>query len=231
MSIVDASGLERERHLLERSGTAERVAAILRQYITDGVFAPGERLSEPVISSALGVSRNTLRESFQLLAHERLAVHELNRGVFVRELTTEDIEDLYVVRRATECGALRRAAELSTVDFSATEVALRDGRAAAQTSDWPAVGTASIHFHQALADLAGSERISATMRQVLAETRLFFVLNEKENTRQFYEPFLDCHEQILRDLKCGRFDTAEAALDRYLRDAEARLIDLSSPTS
>jgi len=138
---VDASRLESERHLLERSGTAERVAAILRQYITDGVFAPGERLSEPVISSALGVSRNTLRESFQLLAHERLAVHELNRGVFVRELTTEDIEDLYVVRRATECGALRRAAELSTVDLAPVEQALRDGRTAAGAADWPAVGT------------------------------------------------------------------------------------------
>jgi DNA-binding GntR family transcriptional regulator len=226
---VDPSGLESERHLLERSGTAERVAAILRQYITDGVFAPGERLSEPVISSALGVSRNTLRESFQLLAHERLAVHELNRGVFVRELTIEDIEDLYVVRRATECGALRRAAELSTVDLKPVEQALRDGRAAAAAEDWPAVGTASIHFHQALADLAGSERISATMRQVLAETRLFFVLSE--NTREFYEPFLDCHEQILRDLRYGRFGVAEAALDRYLRDAEARLLALSTPAT
>ncbi|SFW67138.1 GntR family transcriptional regulator [Amycolatopsis australiensis] len=223
---VDASGLSGERHQLERSGTAERVAAILRQYITDGVFAPGERLSEPVISAALGVSRNTLRESFQLLAHERLAVHELNRGVFVRQVTAADIEDLYVVRRATECGALRRAAELSTVDLSAVERALRDGRAAAETGDWPAVGTASIHFHQALADLAGSERISATMRQVLAETRLFFVL--AEDTREFYEPFLDCHERILACLRRGRFAAAEAALDRYLRDAEARLLDLSS---
>lgn len=226
---VDASGLSSERHQLERSGTAERVAAILRQYITDGVFAPGERLSEPVISAALGVSRNTLRESFQLLAHERLAVHELNRGLFVRELTTEDIEDLYVVRRATECGALRRAAELSTVELSAVEQALGDGRAAARDEDWPAVGTASIHFHQALADLAGSERISATMRQVLAETRLFFVLNE--NTREFYEPFLECHERILRDLRRGRFDRAEVALDRYLREAEDLLLKLSSPTS
>ncbi|GAB3133119.1 GntR family transcriptional regulator [Amycolatopsis stemonae] len=222
---VDASGLSSERHQLERSGTAERVAAILRQYITDGVFAPGERLSEPVISAALGVSRNTLRESFQLLAHERLAVHELNRGVFVRELTAEDIEDLYVVRRATECGALRRAAELSTVDLTMVERALGDGRAAAREEDWPAVGTASIHFHQALVDLAGSERISSTMRQVLAETRLFFVLNE--NTREFYEPFLECHEQILEDLRRGRFDVAEASLDRYLRDAEARLLELS----
>ena len=98
---------------------------------------------------------------------------------------------------------------------------------AAAAEDWPAVGTASIHFHQALADLAGSERLSATMRQVLAETRLFFVLNE--NTREFYEPFLDCHEQILRDLRRGRFDAAEAALDRYLRDAQARLLELSAP--
>jgi DNA-binding GntR family transcriptional regulator len=222
MSIVDASGLAAQRHLLERSGTAERVAGILRQYITEGVFAPGERLSEPAISNALGVSRNTLRESFQLLAHERLAVHELNRGVFVRSLTVADIEDLYVVRRATECGALRRAAELSTSDFSAVEEAVRDGRAAAAAEDWQAVGTASIHFHQALADLAGSERISATMRQVLAETRLFFGLTE--NSQAFHEPFLDCHEHILDHLRKGRFAEAEATLDRYLRDAEAQLL-------
>ncbi|HKN51959.1 MAG TPA: GntR family transcriptional regulator, partial [Amycolatopsis sp.] len=158
MSIVDASGLNAKRHLLERSGTAERVAGILRQYITEGVFAPGERLSEPAISTALGVSRNTLRESFQLLAHERLAVHELNRGVFVRALSTSDIRDLYVVRRVTECGALRRAAELSTVDLEPVEQSVRDGRSAAETEDWQAVGTASIHFHQAVTDLAGSER-------------------------------------------------------------------------
>lgn len=229
MSIVDASGLTRERHLLERSGTAERVAAILRQYITDGVFAPGERLSEPAISAALGVSRNTLRESFQLLAHERLAVHELNRGVFVRELTTSDIEDLYVIRRATECGALRRAAELSTVDLTAVEQAVRDGRAAAEAEDWQAAGTASLHFHQAVADLAGSERISETMRQVLAETRLFFGLNE--NSRAFYGPFIDRHERILRDLREGRFSRAEAELDRYLKDAQAQLLEAGEKDS
>jgi DNA-binding GntR family transcriptional regulator len=115
------------------------------------------------------------------------------------------------------------------VDLSQVEAALRDGRVAAAAEDWPSVGTASIHFHQALADLAGSERLSATMRQVLADTRLFFVLNE--NTREFYEPFLHCHEEILRDLRRGRFDVAEAALDRYLRDAEARLLELSAPRS
>jgi DNA-binding GntR family transcriptional regulator len=223
MSTVDVDGkLARDRYLLERSGTAERVAAILRQHITEGVFPPGTRLSEPAISSALGVSRNTLRESFQLLAHERLAVHELNRGVFVRELTARDIADLYVMRRVTECGALRRAAELSTVELSGVGRAVREGRAAAEEGDWQAVGTASIAFHQALGDLAGSERVSTTMRQVLAETRLFFVL--AENTRAFFEPFLERHERILRDLERGRFGAAETALEKYLREAEKQLL-------
>ncbi len=223
MSTVDAEGtLARDRYLLERSGTAERVAAILRQRITEGAFPPGTRLSEPAISAALGVSRNTLRESFQLLAHERLAVHELNRGVFVRELTARDIADLYVMRRVTECGALRRAAELSTVDLSRVEQAVCDGRSAAEDGDWQVVGTTSIAFHQALGDLAGSERVSLTMRQVLAETRLFFVLTE--NSRAFFEPFLERHERILRDLERGRFSAAETALEKYLRDAEKQLL-------
>jgi DNA-binding GntR family transcriptional regulator len=221
-TVEVAAALGGAKELLERSGTAERVAAILRERITEGALLPGTRLSEPAISAALGVSRNTLRESFQLLAHERLAVHELNRGVFVRELTLADMRDLYAIRRVVECGALRRAAELGDVDLGGLEHALAAGRDSASTEDWRAVGTASIHFHQAIADLACSERVSTTMRQVLAETRLFFVVTE--GARDFFEPYLARHERILRKLERGRFDAAEQALDRYLRDAEKHLV-------
>ncbi|HEV7980319.1 GntR family transcriptional regulator [Amycolatopsis sp.] len=223
MSTQDAAeALQEDRHLLERSGTAERVAGILRQRITEGVFLPGTKLSEPAISTALGVSRNTLRESFQLLAHERLAIHELNRGVFVRELTADDIGDLYAVRRLVECGAVRRAAELMELDLTAVEQSVADGREAAALQDWIAVGTASMGFHQGVADLAASERVSTTMRQVLAETRLFFVLTE--NTRGFFEPYIARHHKIVKHLERKRFDLAEQALDRYLRDAEKQLL-------
>lgn len=222
-AVVEVSDvLSGARDLLERCGTAERVAAILRERITEGAFLPGTRLSEPAISAALGVSRNTLRESFQLLAHERLAVHELNRGVFVRELAKEDIKDLYAIRRVVECGALRRAEEHGDADLSGVARALADGQGAAAREDWQAVGTASIHFHQAVADLALSERVSTTMRQVLAETRLFFVFTE--GTRAFFEPYIERHAKILRHLERGRFEAAVQALDRYLRDAEKHLL-------
>ena len=99
-------GLADDRALLGRTSTAERVSDILRSRIAEGFFPPGTRLSEDSIGGALGVSRNTLREAFRLLTHERLLVHELNRGVFVRVLTVEDVEDIYRTRRLVECAVV-----------------------------------------------------------------------------------------------------------------------------
>ncbi|CAM5461384.1 GntR family transcriptional regulator OS=Streptomyces tendae OX=1932 GN=GUR47_32515 PE=4 SV=1 [Streptomyces tendae] len=105
------TGLADDRALLGRTSTAERVSDILRSRIADGYFPPGTRLSEDSIGGALGVSRNTLRESFRLLTHERLLVHELNRGVFVRVLTVEDVEDIYRTRPLVECAVVRGLGE------------------------------------------------------------------------------------------------------------------------
>lgn len=108
------TGLADDRALLGRTSTAERVSDILRSRIAEGYFPPGTRLSEDSIGGALGVSRNTLRESFRLLTHERLLVHELNRGVFVRVLTVEDVEDIYRTRSLVECAVVRASASRRT---------------------------------------------------------------------------------------------------------------------
>ena len=103
--------LAEDRALLGRTSTAERVADILRTRIAEGFFPPGERLAEDAIGKALGVSRNTLREAFRLLTHERLLVHELNRGVFVRVLAVEDVADIYRTRRLVECAVVQGLGE------------------------------------------------------------------------------------------------------------------------
>ncbi len=51
--------------------------------------------------------RNTLRDAFRLLAHDRLVVHELNRGVLVGVLSPADLADLFRVRHAVESAAAR----------------------------------------------------------------------------------------------------------------------------
>ncbi|WP_042173957.1 GntR family transcriptional regulator [Streptomyces sp. NBRC 110035] len=217
------SGLAGDRALLGRTSTAERVSDILRSRITEGYFPPGTRLPEDSIGGALGVSRNTLREAFRLLTHERLLVHELNRGVFVRVLTVEDVEDIHRTRRLVECAVVRGLRE-SPRRFDALSEAVREARAAAREGDWNAVGTADIHFHRELVALAGSERTNELMRSVFAELRLaFHVVDEP---RRLHEPYMARNADILRALRSGERDRAEALLAGYLDDSLERMTEV-----
>ncbi|GAT65762.1 gntR family transcriptional regulator [Planomonospora sphaerica] len=219
--------LEHDRDRLGRSSTAERVADILRERIAEGLFAPGRRLSEEAIGTALGVSRNTLREAFRLLGHERLLEHRLNRGVFVRMLSAEDVADLYRVRRVIEGAAVRHSAGAPPERFAAVRRAVADAARAAEEGRWQDVGTANIRFHQALAALNGSPRLDEAMRQLLAELRLVF--HVMDNPRDFHEPFVARNLELLELLEAGRAEEAGRALESYLGDAEELLVRAFAP--
>lgn len=214
--------LAADRAALQRSSTAERVARILRERITDGTLQPGSRLPEDALGTALGVSRNTLREAFRLLIHEHLVVAELNRGAFVRRLTSEDVVDLYRVRRLVECAAVRAFARTEAKTPDDLRRAVEEGELAAEEDRWLDVVTANMHFHQAVVALAGSSRLDEYMRQVSAELRLAF--HVMQNPRTFHEPYLGRNREILEQLEAGDLLTAADLLERYLRDAERQVV-------
>lgn len=222
---LDPAVLVGDRVLLGRSSTAERVADILRTRISEGYLAPGSRLSEDTIGKALGISRNTLREAFRLLTHEKLLVHELNRGVFVRVLTVQDVTDIYQVRKLIECAVVRHLGS-PPYDLSQAEAAVAEGEQAAAEGDWLQVGTANSHFHDAVVALGGSTRLNELMRGVLAELRLGF--HVMGGPHGFHEPYLARNRDILAALKAGDTVKAELLLADYLNDAEQELVQTYS---
>lgn len=217
--LVDVLAADRAR--LDRGSAVERVADVLRQRVVEGLFLPGTRLSEGVLVDALGVSRNTLRESFRLLMHEHLVVHELHRGVFVRVPSAESVTDLYRVRKIVECAALRALPEASEQALAAVRAAVEEGTEAAAHDKWLEVGTADLRFHQAIAALAGSPRVDEMMRGLLAELRLVF--HVMANPREFHKPYLSRNREILSLLETGDVGPAERALADYLADAREQL--------
>lgn len=205
-----------------RGSTASRVADVLRRRVLEGLLTPGTRLSEEDICEALGVSRNTLREAFRLLSHERLLEHVFNRGVFVRSPTPEDLRELYRFRRVLECAAVRHAS-VASVDLSGMRAAVDEGLRASRVSDWSGVGTANIHFHQALGALTRSARMDETMSHLLAELRLVF--HTMADTHAFHQPYLPKNQHLLGLLEEGSFAEAEAYLMDYLDIAERQLLE------
>lgn len=216
-------GLADDRALLGRTSTAERVADILRTRIAEGFFPPGTRLSEDSIGGALGVSRNTLREAFRLLTHERLLVHELNRGVFVRVLAVDDVVDIYRTRRLVECAVVH---DLGEPPFALDGLirAVSEGERDAREGDWKGVSTANIHFHRELVALAGSDRMDELMRGLLAELRLVFHM--VDDPRALHEPYLIRNREILDVLRAGERAKAERLLVDYLDDSREQLVQV-----
>lgn len=210
-----------DRRAQARTSSGEWAARILRDNIAAGHLRPGQRLSERQLVDDLDVSRNTLREAFRLLTHENLLNHELNRGIFVRELNVTDIEDIYRVRKIVECGAIRPIDAPPGRRLAAVRQAVADGDAAARAERWQDLGTANIHFHEGIAGLAGSERVNEQMARIFAELRLGF--HAMPDRRRFHQPYLAGNHDILNLLEAGEGKPAARTLADYLDEAETQL--------
>lgn len=199
---------------------AESTSSRLRSMIAAGDFAPGAQLSEERLSDQLGVSRNTLREAFRLLARDRLVEHVFNRGVFVRRLSEDDVADLYAARRVLETAAVHAIAPDSPA-LADVSAAVEAARAAAEVGDWRTVGTADIRFHAALVRALPSERLWGLMDGLLAEMRLAFLTTD--DPAAFHAQFVERNAGIVLALGAGDPARAATLLADYLDDAERTL--------
>ncbi|MDO4918916.1 GntR family transcriptional regulator [Kocuria sp.] len=148
-------------------------AATLRSMISDGALRPGEKLSEEAVARRLGISRNTLRESFTMLATENLVDRIPHRGVFVVNPSAGEVRDLYAARCILEPAAVLWGAvdgPLLTRQRNTVAAAL----AARDAGDVAGMADANQRFHRDLVAAAGSPSLLADMDRLLARMRLVF---------------------------------------------------------
>ena len=88
-----------------------KVFAIIEQDILNGVYKPGESLTESKLSVQLGVSRTPVREALTQLDFEGLVRFVPNKSAVVTGISEQDIRDIYTIRILIEGLAARWAAE------------------------------------------------------------------------------------------------------------------------
>src|ERR1700712_676861 len=91
-----------------RRPARERVYDYVREQILSGQVAGGAFLEEEQISQAVGLSRTPVREAFQRLHAERMIDLLPRRGAQVRQVSVEEMVDVYDVRLLLEGHAMRR---------------------------------------------------------------------------------------------------------------------------
>ena len=200
---------------------ADQAAEGLRRLLIAGDLVPGQRLSETAVSDRLGVSRNTLREAFRMLTHERLLVHKPHAGVFVAVPSLASIIDIYRVRRMIECQALRSSPARHPASRR-MRAAVESAQASRETDDWLAVGTANMEFHSAIVALADSDHLDRLYANISAELRLAFGL--LDDPEYLHRPYVDRNAAVLERYLAGDSAGAASILEDYLLQSERTIV-------
>lgn len=207
--------------------TPALIARQLRRAIGQGELAPGEQLNEAELSRHLGVSRGPLREAMQRLTQEGLLVSIRNRGVFVIEVTDDDVRDMYLARAAVERAAAARVIELGAADGGLRLLDIAETmRHAAAADDADALTEADVEFHALLVALAQSPRLSRMHNTLMVETRM--CITALENRYSSHNIRYEEHHAIARAIRDGNAEDADRLLVEHMEDAVARLAEESS---
>ena len=82
--------------------------------ILAGDLPAGAKLNEASVAEMLGVSRGPVREAFRALEESGLVRLEKNRGVFVRQITVDEADEIYELRAVLDEFVGRRVAQTAT---------------------------------------------------------------------------------------------------------------------
>jgi len=129
----------------------------LERMILAGELGVGAKLNEVALAERLGVSRGPVREAFRALEESGLVRQEKNRGVFVRQVSIEEADDIYEVRAILDEWAGRRVAQTASAEqVKQLRAVVERMERAASKSDVDAYHVLNLEFHDRLIAYAGN---------------------------------------------------------------------------
>jgi DNA-binding GntR family transcriptional regulator len=205
----------------------ELIAERLRAAVATGALAPAQQLGEVELARAFGVSRGPLREAMARLVAEGLLVNIPHRGIFVAELTDEDVADIYAVRTAIETAAAKL---IVTREADRAVRRLRDACAqmknAVMSGDSAAMSDADHLFHTILVEESGSRRLLRSAQTLLVETRM--CLGRLEGKYVWPMAAAEEHEGIVEALESADLVAIERVVGEHMLRA-TRLLTGEGP--
>src|ERR1700685_3186816 len=102
--------------LVQSSSLPALVQIEIEQLILRGELGIGQRINESELAVRFGTSRGPIREALRALEESRLVRSEKNRGVFVREISVAEADEIYDIREALDQLIGERVAERATAE-------------------------------------------------------------------------------------------------------------------
>jgi DNA-binding GntR family transcriptional regulator len=208
----------------------EEIREQLIDDILNGRLSPGTRIVETRLAQELGVSQAPVREALRDLELFGFVVSSPFRGTQVRQISAEDLVEIYPVRAAVEAVAARAAAtRIDDATLAKLEELIGAMRQAAAQNDHHAHVDADFRFHQAIIKVCGNRMLQHVWQTMRLATTTFVTHSMTQLTHRSLHEIGERHVPVLEALRARDPDRAEAEMRRHIeepgdwiRDALAR---------
>jgi DNA-binding GntR family transcriptional regulator len=182
--------------------TPEHALEGLRQAILASELRPGQRIIQEEVADALGVSVAPVREALRTLEQEGQVTYIPRRGYFVTELSIQELEEIYELRRVLEELCVTHALpSVDEEDIEQLELAARDCGDAAVAGDVAAELDANRRFHFAILRSPDQPHTHRVIRLLWDSTEAYRAIyyNSAAERRES----IQAHDRILEAVREG----------------------------
>lgn len=213
--------------------TADFVYEAIKAELINGRWGEGDRLVETALAADYSVSRTPVREALQRLIVEGFLERNSGRGLTVKPLTPEEVEDLYMSRLTLEGLAARLAAQRVSPYELVTLQELHSRQIAAldEKRDPEVLAALNREFHTEILRIGRSANVARFMAQIHESLRRYgpTTLGLPDRAKVAVEE----HKRLLDAIAARNEDLAEhharvhieAALHARLRILAQRRLD------
>jgi len=204
----------------------------LQSLIFNGHILAGQKLKESVVADQIGFSRGPVREASQMLVAEGFLLAVSQRGLFVRDFSAQEIDDLYQIRGHLSLLVGRLAAEnrSSAAIVRLRETHLRMQKAVDAQAD-ESYFEITQQFNETVLETSENAELAKIYRRVIRSIRLYRVqfLDPLRQTgerhtwlTESYKEAIDQRGKFLEALEKGDGELSGIQLNRHSEDSRAR---------
>ncbi len=216
--------------ILQAHSLPSVVQAEIERLILAGDLPVGQRINEVALAERFGTSRGPVREALRALEECCIVRAERNRGVFVREVTLVEADEVYDLREVLDEFIGRRLAE--RIDEQALlklKSLLAEMADATQEADIKRYHALNLSFHDALVDAVGNSHLSATYRRLTKELLLYRLRGLTEGGG--FAVSIAEHAAIVEAIEARDPTRAGRLLRTHAADSRARMHKAADPVS
>lgn len=201
-----------------------QVYELLKEAICNGEFEGGQWLQEKELAEQYSVSRSPVREALRQLSADGLVIEVPNKGVFVREFTPKDIEEIFDLRVLMENYAIDKIDEHLT-DSICTQLkdCMKIVEEAYEKGELSSYISTDAMLHDLIIKLSGNDFLAIAYERVHIMIQQFRSFSLMDNPQRFQES-IEEHRDIVKYILDNQPEKAKEINSYHLRLAKEQII-------